>query len=137
MTNTLHWFEVPVTDIEQVAKVYSTILATRLAIGEMSPGRLMTMLPTDAGGVGGGLVQGEGYVPSTVGSLAWLNSSKDMSVVSNRVEDAGGKVLVPKMSIGKHGFAASFLDIEGSKSASTCRARDGSIIWALPKHGIR
>jgi predicted enzyme related to lactoylglutathione lyase len=115
MSNALNWFEIPAADIERAAKFYGTILAAELEIGEMSPGYLMAMLPAAEGGVGGGLVQGEGYVPSTVGTLVWLNGGDDLSVVLSRVEGAGGKILMSKMSIGELGFAASFLDIEGNK----------------------
>jgi predicted enzyme related to lactoylglutathione lyase len=115
MKNALNWFEIPATDIERAAMFYCAIPDTKLAIGEMSPGFLMAMLPADEGAVGGAIVQGEGYEPSTEGSLVWLNGGDDLNVVLNRVEAAGGKVLIPKMSIGEHGFAASFLDSEGNK----------------------
>lgn len=115
MTNALNWFEIPATDIERAAKFYGVILDAKLEVGEMSPGFQMAMLPVGEGGVGGAIVQGEGYVPSTAGSLVWLNGGDDLNVVLNRVEAAGGKVLMPKMSIGEHGFAANFSDTEGNR----------------------
>lgn len=115
MNNALNWFEIPVTDIERAARFYGTIFDTSLDIGEMNPGYLMAMLPAGEGGVGGALVKGDGYVPSTEGTIVWLNGGQDLNVVLSRVEAAGGKVLTGKMSLGEHGFAASFLDTEGNR----------------------
>jgi hypothetical protein len=35
--------------------------------------------------------------------------------VLNKVEGAGGKVVMPKVSIGDNGFMAFFIDTEGNK----------------------
>jgi predicted enzyme related to lactoylglutathione lyase len=34
-----------------------------------------------------------------------------------RIEQAGGRTLVPKTSIGEHGFIAHFIDSEGNRVA--------------------
>ena len=62
------------------------------------------------GAVGGGLVEEQGYEPSAKGSLVYLNGGEDLTVPLSRVEAAGGKILVPKMSIGANGFMAQFTD---------------------------
>jgi len=80
----------------------------------MMPGYLQAMLPVEDG-VGGDLVQGEGYTPSAQGAIVYLACGPDLSVALDRVEGAGGKVLMPKMNIGEHGFAAQFVDSEGNK----------------------
>ena len=83
---------------------------------ESMPGFQMAMLPYESGkGIGGGIVQGEGYAPSTDGTLVYLNGGKDLSVPLGRVEAAGGQVLLPKTDIGENGFTAYFLDSEGNK----------------------
>ena len=106
MKNALNWFEIPATDIKRATNFYSTILNVRLEIGEMNPGFLMAMLPVDEGTVGGAIVQGESYVPSsTEGSLIWLNGGADLNVVLDRVEGAGGQVIMPKTSITVPGMA--------------------------------
>ncbi len=115
MSSALNWFEIPAIDIERAAKFYGTIFDVKMEVGEMNPGFLMAMLPAGEGGIGGAVVQGEGYVPSASGTVVWLNGGEDLDVVLNRVEGAGGKVLTPKVSIGEHGFAASFLDTEGNR----------------------
>lgn len=115
MKSALDWFEIPATDIERAARFYGQIYDTEITIGEMSPGYQMAMLPVGPGGIGGAVMQGEGHVPSTEGTVVWLRGGEDLNIVLNRVEAAGGKVLMPKMSIGEHGFAAFFLDTEGNK----------------------
>ena len=78
----------------------------------------MGFLLVEKGGIGGAIVQGDGYVPSQKGTLVYLNGGKDLSVVLNRVENAGGEVVLPKTKINdEHGYFAIFLDCEGNKVA--------------------
>lgn len=117
MINTINWFEIPVTDFARAKKFYETILGE--PVTEMPHPQLKYgMLPSDMEkGVGGGLVQGEGYVPSAHGSLVYLNGGDDLSLGLSKVEKAGGKIIMPKTSIGQNGFMATFLDTEGNKVA--------------------
>ncbi len=71
----------------------------------------------DGGGVGGGLSEMEGFEPSTKGSLVYLNGGDDLSHPLSKVEEAGGKILLPKTPIGENGFMAYFMDTEGNKVA--------------------
>jgi predicted enzyme related to lactoylglutathione lyase len=114
MSNALNWFEIPASDIKRAVKFYGTILGVELSIAEMMPGYKMAMLPAEEG-VGGGIVQGEGYTPSAVGALVYLNAGEDLAVALSKVESAGGKILVPKTNIGENGFFAFVLDTEGNK----------------------
>ena len=67
------------------------------------------------GRVGGAICFGQGYVPAQQGTLAYLNGGSDLNVVLNRVEKAGGKVLLPKTLISpEHGYFARFVDTEGN-----------------------
>ncbi len=62
-------------------------------------------------GIGGAVVAGEGCVPSEVGPLIYLNSGKDLSPVLNRIEGAGGRVVLPKTLINEDaGYFALFID---------------------------
>jgi predicted enzyme related to lactoylglutathione lyase len=117
MTNAINWFEIPATDFARAKKFYETILG--VAITEMPHPRFKYgMLPADMEkGVGGGLVQGDGYKPSADGSLIYLNGGDDLSAALSKVEKAGGKILLPKTSIGPNGFMAHFIDTEENKVA--------------------
>jgi uncharacterized protein len=118
MKNAINWFEIPVKDFSRAKKFYETILDS--PINEMpNPSPKYGMLPFDMqnGGVGGGIVEGEGYEPSAKGSLIYLNGGEDLNVPLSRVEKAGGKILMQKTSIGENGFIAQFTDTEGNKVA--------------------
>jgi predicted enzyme related to lactoylglutathione lyase len=115
MSNALNWFEIPASDINRAVKFYSTILEVELTISEMMPGFQMAMITADEGGVGGGIIQGEGYTPSADGTVVYLNAGDDLAVALGKVEAAGGKILVPKTDIGENGFFAYLLDTEGNK----------------------
>jgi hypothetical protein len=41
----------------------------------------------------------------------------DLAEPLSKVEKAGGKILLPKTSIGQNGFMAHFIDSEGNKVA--------------------
>ena len=65
--------------------------------------------------LGGGLVEQQGYKPSQSGALIYLNGGEDLALPLSKVETAGGKIVVPKKSIGQNGFMAMFTDTEGDK----------------------
>lgn len=69
------------------------------------------------GGVGGGLVQGEGFEPSAKGTIVYLNGGEDLNISLGKVENAGEKIIMPKTSIGQNGFMAQFIDAEGNRVA--------------------
>ncbi len=114
--NALNWFEIPATDIHRATRFYSAIFALELQPFEMYPGSYMIMLPYKPGeGVGGAVVSGAGYEPSTNGTMVYLNGGVDLNDILYRVEGAGGKIVSSKYSIGENGFVASFIDSEGNK----------------------
>jgi len=117
MTNAINWFEIPVADFTRAKKFYETLLGAEIM--EMPfPNGKYGMLPSDMEkGVGGGLVQGEGFEPSDKGTIVYLNGGDDLSGSLSRVEQAGGKIVMPKTSIGQNGFMAIFIDTEGNKVA--------------------
>ncbi len=114
--NAVNWVEIPVKDFERGKKFYSTILGAEINVMD-HPTMKYGLLPCEQGGVGGGIVQGKGYEPSDEGTLVYLNGGDDLSNVLSKVEKAGGKILLPKTSIGQNGFMAHFLDTEGNKVA--------------------
>lgn len=117
MTNSINWFEIPVLDFARAKKFYETLYGAE--VQEMPhPSFKYGMLPADMqNGVGGGIVQGEGFEPSTKGVLIYLNGGEDLSTPLSKVENAGGKILLTKTSLGPNGFMAHILDTEGNKIA--------------------
>ena len=81
-------------------------------------GSQMGFLPMEDQGVGGAIVSGEGYSPSSEGALVYLNGGDDLSIPLGRVEAAGGKIVMPKTKVSEEvGHVAIFLDTEGNRVA--------------------
>lgn len=114
-TNSLNWFEIPVKDIERSKTFYETIFDIEMETYEMQ-GNKMAFFPwkSGSGKATGGLAQGPTYKPSTEGTVVYLNANPKMDNVLAKVQDAGGKVTVPKMSIGENGHIAFIMDTEGN-----------------------
>lgn len=118
MTHAINWFEIPVTDFARAKKFYETLFGAEIMEVPFPDGKY-GMLPSDMqnGGIGGGIVQGEGFVPSDKGTIVYLNGGEDLSTPLSKVEAAGGKIIMPKTSIGENGFMAHFIDTEGNRVA--------------------
>jgi len=117
MTNAINWFEIPVKKFDRAKAFYETLLGGEIQVMP-HPAYKYGMLPVDMqNGVGGGIVEGEGFEPSMTGTLIYLNGGDDLSVPLSKVEKAGGKILVPKTSLGPNGFMAHITDTEGNKVA--------------------
>ncbi|HEX6223899.1 MAG TPA: VOC family protein [Chryseolinea sp.] len=116
LDNAITWFEIPVIDFERAKKFYSAIYDYQMPDAMVGPVRMGFLLyEQQPGRVGGAICFGSGYSPSQQGTLPYLNGGSDLSVVLNRVEDAGGKVMVPKTFIApEHGYFARFIDSEGN-----------------------
>ena len=118
MAHAINWFEIPVVDFARAKKFYEVVLGTELQTME-AMGMTMAFFPADFqnGEIGGGIVTGNGSEPSNKGSLVYLNGGEDLSTPLSRIEAAGGKIVLPKTSIGPNGFMAHFEDTEGNKVA--------------------
>jgi uncharacterized protein len=117
LKNSINWFEIPVSDFNRAKSFYSTIFDFEMPEIEMGPNRLGFFL-VEQGGIGGAIAHGEGYVPSEKGTLVYLNGGKDLQVVLDRIENAKGKIILPKTLISDQlGYFAIFMDTEGNKVA--------------------
>ena len=117
MAHAINWFEIPAKNFERARTFYEEVLGVEMAIP--FPNMKYAMFPANMsiGEIGGGLVEETGREPSQSGSLIYLNGGDDLSVPLSRVESAGGKIIVPKKSIGPNGFMAMFIDTEGNRIA--------------------
>ena len=112
MENAITWFESPVLNMVRAVAFYSTILDTKLEVFQ-GEGASHAFFPGN--GVTGSLTQGDGFVPGDRGPIIYLNAGDDLSPILARVEAAGGKVAMPRTSIGEHGFIAYVIDTEGNR----------------------
>lgn len=119
MQNAISWFEIPTTDINRAQKFYETIFGISMMPMDL-PNIKMRMFPLDdmMTQVGGALVDSGGFhkASATDGPLIYLNANPDVQQVLDKVEAAGGKIMVPKTEISpEYGFMGVFTDTEGNR----------------------
>jgi predicted enzyme related to lactoylglutathione lyase len=118
MNNAISWFEIPATDLDRATKFYEAIFGVTLIVMDL-PNIKMRMFPIeDRMGVGGAVVDSGGFhKPSaTDGPLIYLNGNPDVQGVLDKVEAAGGKIMVPKTEISpEYGYMAVIIDTEGNR----------------------
>ena len=112
----INWFEIPVNDFNRAKKFYSRIYDFEMPEMVMGNTRMGFLLcEQEKGGIGGAIVEGLEYVPSSEGVKLYLNGGNDLQTVLNRVEAAGGKIITQKTQITpEYGYFASFEDSEGN-----------------------
>jgi len=110
------WFEIPATNFQQAVNFYNLIFDITME-QNITEVNAMAFFPTTTG-VGGSVVAGQGYVPSDSGPLIYLNGGKDLNKVLNKVEEAGGRIIMSKTLISEEmGYFAIFIDSQGNKLA--------------------
>jgi len=120
MKNAISWFEIPTTNLDRAQKFYEEILGIRFTKLDLPEIKMRIFPIEDPMGVGGSLCQSGGfYKPSsTDGPLLYLNGNPDVQLILDKVEQAGGKVIVPKTQISpEFGYMAVIVDSEGNRIA--------------------
>lgn len=117
--NALNWFEIPAADISRAKNFYETIFGINMGETVEMMGMQMAMFPVnpESGKVGGGLVQSDMHIPSQDGSVLYLNANESgMQNILDRIEGAGGQVVMPRTLIDEQtGYMSFFIDSEGNK----------------------
>jgi len=117
-TVTVRWFEIPVKDMDRAILFYNHVFEITLEKQDFG-GLAMAWFPWNetSKGAGGSLIQDNNYKPSHEGTLVYF-SSEDVEKETNRVEEAGGKILQKKTEISPDiGYMALFEDTEGNRIA--------------------
>ena len=119
--NAISWFEIPAIDLNRAHKFYEAIFDIQM-IPLDTANFQMRMFPIEdmMNGIGGAIMKAEGfYKPSaTDGPLVYLNANPDVQIVLDKIEVAGGKIVVPKTQISpEYGYMAVFTDTEGNRIA--------------------
>lgn len=110
------WFEIPAINFQQSVNFYNNILDIKMETN-IDDNYAMAFFPAD-NGVGGAIVAGPGSTPGDSGPLIYLNAGDDLNKVLNRVESAGGRIVMTKTLISEDsGHFAIFIDPEGNKLA--------------------
>ena len=119
--NAVSWFEIPTTDISRAQKFYEAIFDMAMISLDLQQLQMRMFPMENPMGVGGALTYNEDfYKPSsTDGPLVYLNGNPDVQNILDKVEAAGGKIVVPKTEISpEYGHMAVFVDTEGNRIAS-------------------
>jgi uncharacterized protein len=122
MQHAISWFEIPATDINRAQQFYEAVFQFKMTALDMGTTQ-MRMFPLDnpMEGVGGAIVKTNDnfYKASTTdGVLIYLNGNPDVQIFLDRVEAAGGTIVLPKTEISpEYGDMGIFVDTEGNRIA--------------------
>ena len=116
--NPVGWFEIYVQDIERAKAFYRSVFATeftRLENPGQPPGMELWAFPMHENtiGVTGALVKMPG-VASGGNSVIVYFICPDCAATAAKAEQAGGRIHMPKTSIGQYGHIALLMDTEGN-----------------------
>jgi uncharacterized protein len=115
----VHWFEIPVLDMNRAITFYETVFQTKMSpftLGSIE--RAWFTTDVNSGDVNGMLIKNENhYKPGHQGTLIYFSTENIMDELE-RVEKAGGRILLQKSRVSpKFGFMAIFEDCEGNRIA--------------------
>ncbi len=114
--NAVSWFDIYVEDMDRAVEFYQKVFKQKLeSISDPTDETQMMSFPGEmnANGSGGALVKSALSHPGVGGTMVYFNV-EDCSIEESRVEEAGGKVVRPKFSIGRFGFVTLCIDTEGN-----------------------
>ncbi|HRI19957.1 MAG TPA: VOC family protein, partial [Panacibacter sp.] len=109
-----------VSDFDRAKKFYENIFGYQMPENTMGPARMGFFLyDMHAGKVGGAIVcHPEFYAPCDNGSLIYLNCQPNLQIVLDKVEKAGGIILMAKKPVAPElGYWALIKDCEGNRVA--------------------
>jgi len=107
----------PVEDLDRAFQFYSEITGGLIERNPNVPFPMAYFTDGNGNNVGH-LFQLPNFNPSADGAIVYLEVDGDLSTTLLQIESTGGKVRMPKTSLGAgKGFWALFLDTEGNKLA--------------------
>jgi uncharacterized protein len=120
-SNAINWFEIPVADADRAKKFYETILGIEMVKPKAEDGdNEMVLFPRHpnaimgtSGKVSGALVKSKRLKTSKNGMLIYLNASPSIKIVIDKIEKAGGEIIMPRTK-NPAGYVAIFTDTEGN-----------------------
>ena len=115
-TNSLNWFEIPAKNILRSKKFYESIFSIEMPVHEMFNTKMAFFpMESNSGKVTGALAESKDHVPGKTGTMVYLNANPNMESVLEKVEKAGGNIVLSKTDIGENGFMAFIEDSEGNR----------------------
>jgi uncharacterized protein len=118
MQKVIDWFEIPVSDVPRAQAFYEAVMQTTLQRENYAgPGMQMAVFQGEGDAVKGALVSGlPALQVGACGTLVYLHAGASLDTALQRVEAAGGKVVMPKIALPEGlGFMAHVLDVDGNR----------------------
>jgi len=112
--NPVSWFDMYVSNLARAKKFYETVFNIQLVDFPAEWGK-QAAFPSDYEGlnISGALVEKAERVANGNNTIVYFDS-EDCTTEEARVEQAGGKIIASKMSIGEFGFVSLIMDTEGN-----------------------
>jgi uncharacterized protein len=113
-SNPVGWFDIHVTNIDRAKKFYETVFNLQFVDAPMQWGR-QSFFPfnPESPNISGALVEKQDMTNKGNNTVVYFET-EDCTAEEKRIEQAGGKVVSPKMAIGEFGFISIFIDTEGN-----------------------
>lgn len=118
VTTALHWFEIPVHDLDRAQRAYEAMLGRPLRREAMGPQVTLAVFEyAPESGCGGCLIAGgAGLQPGGGGTLVYLNAEPSLDAAVGRAEAAGLRIEAPRVDLpGDMGAYAVIIDTEGNR----------------------
>ncbi len=118
MMNKVSHFEIPYEDQERAQKFYEEVFGWEINkcsaegyyLAFTTKSDPNTMMPSEPGAINGGLLKRD----STVKHPLLVIDVPNIDEHIKKIEDAGGELIMPKVSVGDSGFFARVADTEGN-----------------------
>lgn len=116
LKSAINWFEIPTLDFDRAVRFYSEIYDFEMPTRDMGKFKLGFFQHQPGEGIGGAIISGHESAPSIDGVKLYLNGGTDLTLVLDRVKNAGGTVVQEKTEISPEiGFSAIIDDSEGNR----------------------
>ncbi len=112
--NPVGWFDIHVSNLNRAKKFYETVFNLQLTDLPIEWGK-QSLFPfsPESPNISGALVEKADMAANGNNTVVYFET-EDCTAEEGRVEQAGGKIVQPKMQIGEFGFVSIFIDSEGN-----------------------
>jgi len=113
-SNPVGWFDIHVSNLDKAKKFYETVFNIQLFDAPTEWGK-QSFFPFnhESPNISGALVEKADFSVSSNNTVVYFET-ENCTTEEKRIEQAGGKVVQPKMNIGEFGFISIFIDTEGN-----------------------
>jgi len=107
------WFEIPAVDFERAVRFYESVFRTTMLREKQGDSAVFAY---DQPAMSGSVTRAPHLVPSQSGAVIYLNADPDLDAALERVQQAGGRVVLPRTELPAGGGAFAHIeDTEGNR----------------------